>query len=152
MASTIGHEHAARIINARNSAASHRAWQIRKGEILRSEIPIFFSAMADELKCAANAFNELLRPCGHIEVSCSELEIIIRSGCGRNFLSRKITRQLTGETAAVATDKVQGYKRQSTKIEILFDVRSDGAVLLEGRNFLQAADWFFGDAADACAE
>lgn len=148
--SAIGQEHAARIIAARDRAASDQAWQIRKGEILRSEIPLFFAAMAEELKSAAATFNGAIGV-GGIEASSTDLEIVIRAQA-RNFFVRRITRKMNGETATLVTEKVIGYRKSTHRSELLFDVRSDGTVLLDGRNYFQAADEFFRDAADFCAE
>jgi len=57
MSDNLGSQEADRILSELKRQDDSRAWQIRKGEILKTEPPVFFEALADKLKDLVDGFN-----------------------------------------------------------------------------------------------
>jgi len=153
MEDILGLEEAARVSASRDRAASAQAWQIRKGEILRSQIPVFFSAMGERIKTAAADFNGELGLDGDhgISVHLSERTITIRKTQGVVFL-RTILHYFGTERVSVTTQTVRGYRQDVSTSEMLFDVSSDGVVTLNEKSFFDLAKDLFRGATDCYIE
>jgi|SRR5580693_7481700 hypothetical protein len=144
-----GKEHAERILAARREESEQRQWQIRKGEILKSGIPVYWSRLCDYLKTSANDFNSSLGLTGDsaIQVYPCETYVMLTKKSSPVFL-RKVSLFPGTERVRVTTEIVLGlHQPNSTTEEYLFDVRLDGTIELDRKDFCTFAKDVFADAA-----
>jgi len=132
-----GEEHAERVLSARRQQSDQIQWQIRKGEILRSSIPLFLSQVAEYLSVNAEAFNSRLDLTGDsaLQIYACDSYVTITKKSSPVFLG-KLSLISGTERARLTAEIVAGLRQpQTVTTEYLFDVRPDGTVELNGMNF-----------------
>lgn len=123
---------------------------MEKGRTLRSEVPIFLSAVAGCMDKAASTFNKQLglSDDGGITISHSGASINVTSrtrDSGVVFI-RSIIHSSETLRVVVTTQTIKDYGQSVSRSEMLFDVSDAGVVLLNGKNYHEIAAEFFRDA------
>jgi len=147
MAGNLGSDAAERILNARMERANLLAWELRKAEILRADGPLFFQAMADELKGYVDAFNSRLGLTGDAALTyeCSNGDITL----GKKhdpILIRKVMYRTALNSVTVSTDIFRGMQQKAHSERAWgFDKKPGEDLLLGGRTFVEFAHFLFDD-------
>ena len=143
-----GEEHAERIISARKEDSGQREWQIRKGEILKDGIPVFWSAFCKYLKSKAEGFNSKLGITGDssLQVYDCDSYVTLTKAQLPKYIGKVTLIPSTRARIATETERVMRQPEFTTD-DYLFDVRVDGTIELNGKDFHTLADDVFSAAA-----
>lgn len=150
MPGSIGIIEAQRILKGRQEDAQKIAWQLRKGEILRSQAPVFFAKLAQTLQESADEFNRAMALEGENALSvryCEQPPVINVEK--RYSFNRQIVHYDQDAKVKVITVSMKNLEKKVTENVMLFDVSLDGNVELSGQNFIECAASLFTEAADA---
>jgi hypothetical protein len=135
-----GKEHAERILSSRKEESDNRQWEIRKGEILKSGIPEFFSLVCDCLKRQIQDFNSTMNVTedwGLQFFGCDSYLTITKKSSPIFILKAAI---IPDERVKITT-QVFGSRTSSepTQRHYLFDVSKDDQepIVLNGNGFYQ---------------
>ena len=143
-----GKEYAERILSARAQDSEQRQWQIRKGEILKSGIPVYWTQLCEYLRAQAKDFNSTLdvsEDFGLVVYACDSFVTLTKKS-SPVFLAK--VSLLSTERVRVTTETVVGLRPPDTVVhEYLFDVRLDGTIELDRKDYCTFAKDVFGAAA-----
>lgn len=148
MSTSMGHEQAMRVMAERARNSELRQWQVRKGELLRSGIPMFFSLLNDHVKSNADEFNSSLGLSADsgLQVFGSDLYIALSKKTAPVFL-RKVALIASTERVRITTEIVDGLRAPEITVrECLFDVTEDGTIELDRQDFYSFGNGLFSEA------
>lgn len=139
---------AVRIQELRDADREARAWQIRRGEILRQDRSAFFLRLSERLASEVSTFNSALRLSGN-----NMLSIIVEPhniklykhgypGFKREIFCSEDSNEVSVETEIFRTS--WGDVEPTSK-RLHFDAQSDGNVYLNGQNFVACAEQLLAD-------
>ena len=143
-----GEEHAELILSARKDDSDQREWQLRKREILKDGIPVFWSALCKLLKSKTDGFNSKLGITGDSGLQfypCDSYVTLTKTQLPK-FLGK--VSLIPGTRVRITIETVRGMRQPEVNTEdYLFDVRSDGTIEVNGKDFHTLADELFSAAA-----
>jgi len=152
MAGNFGSDAAEQVLNARAEKARLIAWELRKAEILKADGPLFFQAMADELKSCVDAFNSGTGLTGDaaLDYECSNGAIVLGKKHDPILIRRATYRPYLNQVV-VRTEIFRGMQKSSTERIWRFDKEPGRDLLLNGETFVECAHGLFDGVADLFA-
>ena len=151
MSESFGQLEALRIRKAQENEAKKVEWQITKRELIRSQAPLFFDKVGEILSQSASDFNDALELTGDSAMSFRQHDHVIEIGKsgGHTAIIRKIVYHAADGVVKVRTQIIKGLQDQSRDEALVFDVNSDGQIILGGVDFATFTQRMFKTIADA---
>ena len=147
MVENAGSEAAERILNARVERANLLAWELRKAEILRADGPLFFQAMAEELRCYVEVFNLRLGMTGDEALTYrhNDGDVMLGKRYTPILIRKVLYNRPAPNQVKVSTQVFRRKKKTVTEWIWSFDKEPGKDLLLDGLTFVECAHLLFDD-------
>lgn len=143
MPDNFGSQGADRILEDLNRQKDSRAWQLRKGDILKTDPPVFFEVMAEKLKDLVDGFNVKMQAANHQTLTYKRHDgdvVIVEKTA--EFTCQAIL-QVTLNRVLIKIITVKGIEGIEGKHSWAFDANETDGLLLNGKQAFGCAEVLF---------